>query len=159
MKIDLTGYPPNKRTREPSLFSRIVAVADAFDAGTSVRSYQYEPWPPDAVLQEMRDNPKRGFDPLLVKALITATGVYPVGTVVILDTHELAVVAQVNADPELLHRPKVKVISDPVGLPLSEPKLLDLAEADPVTGAARHQIIKTTDPQKYGIRVSDYLIG
>jgi HD-GYP domain-containing protein (c-di-GMP phosphodiesterase class II) len=159
MKIDLTGYPPNKRTREPTLFSRIVAVADAFDAGTSVRSYQYDPWPPDAVLQEMRDNPKRGFDPLLVKALITATGVYPVGTLVILDTHELAVVAQVNPDPELLHRPKVKVISDPVGLPLPEPMLLDLAEADPATGAVRHQIIKTTDPQKYGIRVSDYLIG
>jgi len=158
MKIDLSGYPANKRKREPTLFSRIVAVADAFDAGTSVRSYQYEPWPPDAVLQEMRDNPKRGFDPLLVKALITATGVYPVGTLVILDTHELAVVAQVNPNPELLHRPKVKVISDPVGLPLPEPKLLDLAEADE-TGAARHQIIKTTDPQKYGIRVSDYLIG
>jgi HD-GYP domain-containing protein (c-di-GMP phosphodiesterase class II) len=159
MKIDLTGYPPNKRKRQPSLFSRIVAVADAFDAGTSVRSYQFEPWPPDAVLQEMRDNPKRGFDQLLVKALITATGVYPVGTLVILDTHELAVVAQVNPDPELLHRPKVKVISDPVGLPLPEPKLLDLAEADPASGAPRHQIIKTTDPQKYGIRVSDYLIG
>jgi HD-GYP domain-containing protein (c-di-GMP phosphodiesterase class II) len=159
MKIDLSGYPPNKRTREPSLFSRIVAVADGFDAGTSVRSYQFEPWPPDAVLQEMRDNPKRGFDPLLVKALITATGVYPVGTLVILDTHELAVVAQVNPDPALLHRPRVKVISDPVGLPLPEPKLLDLAEADPATGAPRHEIIKTTDPQKYGIRVSDYLIG
>jgi HD-GYP domain-containing protein (c-di-GMP phosphodiesterase class II) len=159
MKIDLTGYPPNKRTREPTLFSRIVAVADAFDAGTSVRSYQYEPWPPDAVLQEMRDNPKRGFDTLIVKVLITATGVYPVGTLVILDTHELAIVAQVNPDPELLHRPRVKVISDPVGLPLPEPKTIDLAEADPATGAPRHQIIKTTDPQKYGIRVSDYLIG
>jgi HD-GYP domain-containing protein (c-di-GMP phosphodiesterase class II) len=159
MKIDLTGYPQSQRTREPTLFSRIVAVADAFDAGTSVRSYQYEPWPPDAVLQEMRDNPKRGFDPLLVKALITATGVYPVGTLVILDTHELAVVAQVNPDPELLHRPRVKVISDPVGLPLPEPKTLDLAEADPATGQPRHQIIKTTDPQKYGIRVSDYLMA
>ncbi len=159
MKIDLTGYPPNRRSRQPTLFSRIVAVADAFDAGTSVRSYQHQPWPPDAVLQEMRDNPKRGFDTLLVKVLITATGVYPVGTLVILDTHELAVVAQVNPDPELLHRPKVRVISDPVGLPLSEPKTLDLAEADAATGAAKHQIIKTTDPQKYGIRVSDYLIS
>jgi len=159
MKVDLTGYPTNRRSRRPTLFSRIVAVADAFDAGTSVRSYQYEPWPPDAVLQEMRDNPKRGFDTLLVKVLITATGVYPVGTLVILDTHELAVVAQVNANPELLHRPKVRVISDPVGLPLSEPKTLDLADDDPATGGPRHQIIKTTDPQKYGIRVSDYLIG
>jgi HD-GYP domain-containing protein (c-di-GMP phosphodiesterase class II) len=159
MKIDLTGYPPNRRDREPTLFSRIVAVADAFDAGTSVRSYQYEPWPPDAVLQEMRDNPKRGFDRLLVKVLITATGVYPVGTLVILDTHELAVVSKVNADPDLLHRPVVRVISDPVGLPLSEPKTIDLAQSDPATGRAVHQIIKTTDPQKYGIRVSDYLLA
>ena len=159
MKLDLSGYPRNKRPREPTLFSRIVSVADAFDAGTSVRSYQYEPWPPDVVLQEMRDNPKRGFDSLLVKVLITATGVYPVGTLVILDTHELAVVSQVNPDPELLHRPKVRVISDRLGIPLAEPVTLDLARNDPATGQPLHHIIKTTDPQKYGIRVSDYLIA
>ena len=158
MKIDLTGYPTNTRPRAPTLFSRIVSVADAFDAGTSVRSYQYKPWSPDAVLKEMRDNPKRGQDVLLVKALITATGVYPVGTLVILDTHELGVVAQVNSDPELLHRPTVRVISDPMGVPLPAPRSLDLAQADPATGELRH-IIKTTDPQKYGIRVSDYLLA
>jgi hypothetical protein len=107
----------------------------------------------------MRDNPKRGFDKLLVKVLITATGVYPVGTLVILDSHELAIVSQVNSDPDLLHRPRVRVISDPVGLPLSEPKTVDLADSDPATGRAIHQIIKTTDPQKYGIRVSDYLLA
>ncbi len=159
MKVDLTGYPPSRRSREPTLFPRIVAVADAFDAGTSVRSYQYEPWPPDAVLREMRDNPKRGFDKLLVKVLITATGVYPVGTLVILDSHELAIVSHVNPDPDLLHRPKVRVISDPVGLPLARPKTIDLAELDAGTGLPKHQIIKTTDPQKYGIRVSDYLLA
>ena len=159
MKTDLTGYPKNTRPRELGLFSRIVAVADAFDAGTSVRSYQYEPWPPDAVLKEMRDNPSRGFDKLLVKVLITATGVYPVGTLVILDSHELAIVAQVNPDPDLLHRPKVRVISDPMGLPLSQPKTVDLAATNPTTGQPIHQIIKTSDPQKYGIRVSDYLLA
>jgi hypothetical protein len=105
----------------------------------------------------MRDNPRRGFDPLLVKALITATGVYPIGTLVILDTHELAVVSEVNKDPDLLHRPKVKVISDPLGVPLTETVTLDLARIDPATGAPARSIIKTTDPQKYGIRVSDYL--
>ena len=157
MKVDLTGYPENKRPRQPTLFSRIVSVADAFDAGTSVRSYQYNPWPPDQVLREMRDNPKRGFDPLIVKTLITATGVYPIGTLVILDTHELAVVSDVNKDPSLLHRPKVKIISDPLGVPLVETVTLDLAQDDPQTGQARRTIIKTTDPQKYGIRVSDYL--
>jgi HD-GYP domain-containing protein (c-di-GMP phosphodiesterase class II) len=157
MKIDLTGYPTNQRPREPTLFSRIVSVADAFDAGTSVRSYQYKPWPPDAVLKEMRDNPKRGFDPLLVKALITATGVYPIGTLAILDTHELAVVSEVNKNPDLLHRPKVRVISDALGVPLAVPVTVDLSQDDPATGRPVRTIIKTTDPQKYGIRVSDYL--
>jgi len=157
MKVDTTGYPQNTRPRVPSLFSRIVAVADGFDAGTSVRSYQYEPWPPDEVLKEMRDNPRRGFDPLLVKALINATGVFPIGTLVILDSLELAVVSGVNADPQRLHQPRVKVISDPMGVPVSDPVTLDLSELDASTGRPVKQIIKTTDPQKYGIRVSDYL--
>jgi len=44
-----------------------------------------------------------------------------------------------------------------MGVPVTEPRILDLSEVDPSTGAPRHRIIKTTDPQKYGIRVSDYL--
>ena len=156
MKVDLTGYPANRRPRRPALFSRIVAVADGFDAGTSIRSYQYTPWPPDEVLKEMRDNPRRGFDPLLVKALITATGVFPIGTLVILDTYEMAVVCGVHREPERLHLPLVKVISDAMGAPLPQPRTLDLSESDE-GGAPLRQILKTTDPQKYGIRVSDYL--
>ena len=151
MKIDLSGYPQSERVREISLFSRIVAVADGFDAGTSVRSYQYEPWPPDEVLKEMRDNPRRGFDQLIVQALITATGVYPVGTLVILDTQELAVVSKTNTAPEHIHEPIVKVISDSKGGPLETPVTLDIAVSE-------RTIVRTTDAQKYGIRVSDYLI-
>jgi len=158
MKMDLTGYPKNRRERKPSLFSRIVAVADAFDAGTSIRSYQYEPLPPDQVLQEMRDSPKRGQDPALVKALINATGVYPIGTLVFLDTMEMAVVSGVNQDPDYLHRPTVKVISDDLGLPVAEARTLDLSQTDPQTGKPVRSIIKTADPQRYGIQVSDYLI-
>jgi len=157
MKVDGTGYPSSKRARKLGLFSRIVSVADAFDAGTSVRSYQYEPWPADEVLREMRDNPRRGFDPLLVKALINATGVFPVGTLVILDSLEMAVVAQANPDPDHLHQPRVVVISDAMGVPRPETYSVDLSEPDPGTGQPKRSIIKTTDPQKYGIRVSDYI--
>ena len=156
MKLDLTGYPENRRPRTPTLFSRIVAVADGFDAGSSIRSYQYTPWPPDEVLKEMRDNPRRGFDPLLVKALITTTGVFPIGTLVILDSHEMAVVCGVHREPERLHLPLVKVISDAMGAPLLQPRVVDLSESDG-GGQPLPQILKTTDPQKYGIRVSDYL--
>ena len=155
MRIDLAGYPKNRRPRNPTLFSRIVAVADGFDAATSVRSYQYKPRAPDEVLREMKDNPKRGFDPLLVKALINATGVFPIGTLVFLDTLEMAVVCGVN--PERLHQPMVKIITDPMGVRLSPPLEADLAEVDASTGRPYRQVIKTTDAQRYGIRVSDYI--
>ncbi|HEX6937826.1 MAG TPA: HD domain-containing phosphohydrolase [Longimicrobiales bacterium] len=158
MKVDLSGYPRNRRPRQQSLFSRIVAVADGFDAGTSKRSYQPFPATPDAVLREMRDNPSRGYDPLIVKAFINVTGVYPVGTLVILDTFELAVVVGPPADPKRMHQPKVKILADPFGLPLARPEIADLSETDPATGQPRRTIIKTTDPEKYGIRVADYFV-
>jgi hypothetical protein len=151
MKVDLSGYPQNERSRDLGLFSRIVAVADGFDAGTSVRSYQYEPWPPDEVLKEMRDNPRRGFDQMIVKALITSTGVYPIGTLVILDTGELAVVSKTHSEIGHLHQPTVKVIADANGAPLETPVTLELSLGE-------RTIVKTTEAQQYGISVSDYLI-
>ena len=51
------------------------------------------PIEPDQVLREMWQNPKRGYDAILVKALINLIGIYPVGTCVILDTFEVAIVA------------------------------------------------------------------
>lgn len=158
MKADLSGYPRNKRPRAPTLFSRIVAAADGFDAATSKRSYQQQPWPADEVMREMRDNPKRGYDPILVKAFIHATGVFPVGTLAILDTFELAVVTARNPDPRRVHQPIAKIISDSWGLMLAEPLAVDLSEADAQSGKVRRSIIKTVDPDKYGIRISDYFV-
>ena len=158
MKIDLTGYPKNKRPRYPTLFSRIVQTADGYDAATSKRSYQSQPWPPDEVMREMRDNPHRGYDPMLVKAFVNVTGVFPVGTLCILDTQELAVIVARNPDPTKLHQPIAKVISDPWGSMLSAPITVDLSDADPVNGVARRTIIKTTDPDRYNIRIADYFV-
>jgi len=157
MKVDLSGYPRNRRPRAPTLFSRIVAVADGFDAATSRRSYQSMPWQPDAVFREMRDNPARGFDPLVVKAFINVTGIYPIGTLVILDTYELAVVVAPNQDPAKLHQPVVRIITDGMGNTLATPVTVDLAEIDPATGKPSRNIIKTTDPERYGINVAAYV--
>jgi HD-GYP domain-containing protein (c-di-GMP phosphodiesterase class II) len=158
MKVDQSGYPTPIRPRQPGLFAKIVAVADGFDAGTSRRSYQASPWLPDAVLKEMRDNPARGFDPLLVKAFVSLTGIYPVGSIVILDTYELAVVVAPSTKPDVYHQPVVKIVYDELGIPMNPPRTLDLTEVDPATGAPVRTIIKTTDPEKYGIRVRDYIV-
>jgi HD-GYP domain-containing protein (c-di-GMP phosphodiesterase class II) len=157
MKLDLTGYPRPSRSRQMSVFSKIVAIADGFDAATSRRAYQTVPWSPAEVLREMRDNPKRGMDPVILKAFINLTGVYPVGTLVVLDTFELAIVHAVNPIQDMLSRPIVRIIADAYGN-LSHPgALADLADRN-AEGVYLRTIIKTEDPQRYGIRIGDYFV-
>ena len=157
MKVDLTGYPRPVRERRMGIFSRIVAVADGFDAATSRRAYQAEPLSPAAVLQEMRDNPRRGMDPVIVKAFINMTGLYPVGTLVVLDTFELGIVHAVNPVPELISRPIVRIVSDERGNVLYPGHLADLGEQNEAGGYAR-TIIKTENPDRYGLRIGDYFV-
>jgi HD-GYP domain-containing protein (c-di-GMP phosphodiesterase class II) len=157
MKCDLTGYPKNVRPRALSIFSKIVAVADGFDAATSRRSYQTDPLSPAAVLAGMRDNPRRGFDSVVVKAFINLLGVYPVGTLVVLDTFELAIVHSVNPNPEVISRPIVRIVSDERGNIAYPGRNVDLAEKD-VDGAFLRTIIKTENPDRYGINVGDYFV-
>ncbi len=155
MRIDLTGYPKAIRPRTLSMMSKIVAVADGYDAATSRRAYQTVPYPPPMVLQEMRDNPKRGMDPVVVKAFINLLGIYPVGTLVVLDTFELAVVYSANPSPESLSRPIVKIVSDANGLLMQPPLTVDLAIPD-AAGEYARTIIKTADAERYGININDY---
>jgi HD-GYP domain-containing protein (c-di-GMP phosphodiesterase class II) len=157
MKLDMTGYPRPIRPRSLSMFSKIVAVADGFDAATSRRSYQTTPLNPAQVMLEMRDNPRRGMDPVVVKAFINLTGIYPVGTLVVLDTFELGIVHAVNPIPEMLSRPIVRVISDTQGNLLHPGTLVDLAE-QLEDGMYLRTIIKTENPDRYGIRVGDYFL-
>ena len=157
MKTDLTGYPRPIRQRHMSIFSKIVAVADGFDAATSRRAYQTVPFNPAEVMRELRDNPRRGMDPVVVKAFINLTGIYPVGTLVVLDTFELGIVHAVNPMAEMLSRPLVRVISDSVGN-LSRPgAVVDLADRRE-DGTFHRTIIKTENPDRYGIRVGDYFV-
>ena len=158
MKTDLTGYPRSVRARQMSIYSKVVAVADGFDAATSRRSYQTNPLSPAAVLQEMRDNPRRGMDPVVVKAFINLLGIYPVGTCVVLDTFELALVHAANPNPELVSRPIVRIVSDEKGNILHPGRLIDLGLQEPGTDRFARTIIKTADPDRYGIRIGDYFV-
>jgi HD-GYP domain-containing protein (c-di-GMP phosphodiesterase class II) len=157
MKMDLTGYPRPIRAREQSIFSRIVAVADGFDAATTRRVYNTVPLSPAAVLAGMRDNPRRGMDQVVVKGFINLLGVFPVGTLVVLDTFELAVVHASNPRPEAMSRPIVRIVSDDRGNVLYPGFLVDLTELAP-GGAYKRTIIKTDAPERYGINVGDYFV-
>lgn len=154
-KIDGTGYPAVARPRPLTLFSRIIAVADGYDAATTTRVYQSVPWTPADVLRGMRDNPRLGLDPVVVKALINLTGIYPVGTVVVLDTFELALVHAVNPDATALSRPIVRLLSDAQGNRSPDAPLCDLTACDD-QGRFFRTIIRTEDPERHGIRIGDY---
>jgi HD-GYP domain-containing protein (c-di-GMP phosphodiesterase class II) len=157
MKVDLSGYPKPSRPRRLSILSKIVAVADGFDAATSTRVYQRSPMAPPDVLRGMRERPQLGFDPVVVKAFLNLTGAYPVGTLVLLDTSELALVHSVSADPRALSRPVVRIVSDERGNVEFPGRLVDLnTESEP--GVYARTIVDTADPERYAIRVSDYFV-
>lgn len=156
LKSDGSGYPRSVRPREPSVFSKIVSVAAAFDAATNERAYS-PARPPDEVLRELWEDKSLGYDPVIVKALINLLGIYPVGTCVILDTYELALVHSANTDASYIHRPIVRLLCDPAGMWLSPAPLVDLAATND-DGTFPRSIIKVTSAQKYGIKVSDYFV-
>lgn len=79
------------------------------------------------------------------------------GTLVVLDSFELALVHAVNPIPEMLSRPIVRIISDDLGNVEHPGRLFDLAEKDGAGGFVK-SIIKTADADRYGIRVGDYFL-
>ncbi len=158
MKVDKTGYPRPIRPRELGIYSRIVSVADGFDAATTRRSYQTIPIEPDQVLREMWENPRRGLDPVLVKALINLLGIYPVGTCVILDTFEVAIVTGPNPDTNLLNRPLVRIAIDVNGGMLPAPGVAaNLGDQDG-SGHYLRSIVKVTNPVRYGLVPGNYFV-
>jgi HD-GYP domain-containing protein (c-di-GMP phosphodiesterase class II) len=157
LNLDLSGYPAVARARRLHFYSKIVAIADAFDAGTTPRIYKTEPMEPHETLKIIDMRKGKHFDPVLVKAFVAMMGIYPVGTLVILDTFELAVVFAANPDPREIHRPVVKLISDASGNRL-DGRLVDLSERDPGTGEPRRTIVKVTEPERYGINPGDYFL-
>ena len=158
MKTDLTGYPKSIRPRKLHIFSKIVAVADGFDAATTRRTYQTVPIEPDQVLREMLENPRRGYDTLLVKGLVNLIGIYPVGTCVILDTLEIGVVAGPDPEGQTLNRPLIRLVVDVNGGTIPPPgTLISLTEKDE-SGAFRRSIVKVTNPSRYGLTVGDYFV-
>jgi hypothetical protein len=106
----------------------------------------------------MWENPRRGYDKILVKAMINLSGIYPVGTCVILDTFEVAVVAQANPDQNALNRPIVRICIDTNGALVPPPgREENLADQD-AGGAYLRSIVKVTNPDRYGIIVGDYFV-
>ncbi len=150
MRHDLTGYPGRIPARKQHLASRIVAIADAYDAMTSRRSYSAARLQ-DEGMSLLARNADAAFDPALVRLFITLLGVYPPRSVVRLSTGETAVVTASNEHDVL--RPHVRVISSPTGA-MVEPFDVDLSD---VRAAGGRTIARCLDPEGMNVDVEDFL--
>lgn len=152
---DHSGYPKVMKIDDLDLYSRIVSIADQYDGMTSSRVYSRIPMSPDRALKLMLQRTGPQLDPLFMKFFVNIVGVYPIGTLVMLDTNELGIVYSSNSSvPE---RPKVMVISDDKGN-RTEGNLVDLAERNPGDGNYMRNIRKTLDNNRYKINLAEYML-
>jgi HD-GYP domain-containing protein (c-di-GMP phosphodiesterase class II) len=154
LNYNLTGYPSVSRRFEINFYSKIVSLADQYDAITSSRVYSRVPMPPDKALSVMAEKAGSELDPLLFKFFINMIGVFPTGTLVLLDTRELGLVHGSNST--FYDRPRVMIIVDSRGNRVNG-NLVDLTEKD-ASGMYVRSIIKTLDPNKYRISLAEYLM-
>ncbi len=149
---DGAGYPKGLRGEQIALHARLIAVADAFEAMISKRPYRDPMIGYRAMRTILSDNGRR-FDPEVLKVFIQTMGLYPLGSVVLLNNAAVGRVVAVNRGAPL--RPKVKVMIDETGAEASEDdgEIIDLNEyrqlfivrsVDPKDiSSSRHQIAET----------------
>jgi HD-GYP domain-containing protein (c-di-GMP phosphodiesterase class II) len=150
MRYDLDGYPERRPRRPQHLTSRIVAIADSYDAMTSRRSYAVAHRQDEAV-EVLAKNAGTAYDPVLVRMFTQMLGMYPPRSLVRLNTGEVAVVTKPNTD---MLAPWVRIIADAEGV-FIEPVDVDLS--DPSVAGDR-KVDLCLDPRALNIEVDDYLV-
>ena len=150
---DNTGYPKRHSATERDLFSKIVSIVDQYDGMTSARVYSRTPLTPDRALKLMLSRSGSQLDPVLMKFYINLIGIYPTGSLVMLNTKELGLV---YGSTDMPNRPKVLVIMDPKGQKV-DGYLVDLSRKTK-DGRYPRAILRTMDPNKYRINLAEYML-
>ncbi|HMV57980.1 MAG TPA: HD-GYP domain-containing protein [Nitrospira sp.] len=157
MNYDFSGYPKLKVPWSQTVASRIITIADCYDAMTSSRVYRREPMSPANVLKFMFGKSGQSFDPVLLKLFVNCVGIIPIGSLVRLDSGPLAVVIKPAQDKANAERPMVRVITDTEGTPIEDGPELDLAAQDD-TGTYTHNILQLVDNAEYHFDTGRYFV-
>lgn len=143
-KVDGSGYPERLADVQISLYARMGAVCDVYDAITSNRPYKNGSEPADSI-RKMAEWGKGHFDQRIFEAFVRSIGIYPIGSLVKLESGHLGVIIEQTG--KSLLTPMVKVffsIKSNVRIP---PEILDLSKP-----ACKDKIVSHEDPVKWGIR-------
>lgn len=140
-RYDGSGYPHGLVGQDISLFARMAAICDSYDAMTSRRTHKAG-MDPAQVLALMRDGVDR-FDPDIFEAFVRALGIYPIGSLVRLSSNRLAVVLDQNPKNPTL--PRVRVFYSTTEAKKVEPEDLDL-----VYRIGRDDIVSRETPEQWG---------
>ncbi|HNW92928.1 MAG TPA: HD-GYP domain-containing protein [bacterium] len=123
--FDGSGYPQKMSGEGIADLARVISVADVFDALTKKRSWRDENKGYDAMRNILQESESR-FDPRALKVFLANMAIYPIGSLVQLNTKEYAVVVDANEKTPL--RPTVKVLFDPDKRRLVEARIVDLLQ-------------------------------
>ncbi|MDO9321550.1 MAG: HD-GYP domain-containing protein [Pseudomonas sp.] len=148
-KVDGSGYPHRLKGDEISLFAKMGAVCDVYDAITSDRPYK-RGWDPAESIRKMAEWSKGHFDDAVFKAFVKSVGIYPTGSLVRLESGRLGVV--MDQHESSLLTPRVKVFfSAKSKTPLPQ-QVIDLAKM-----VGREKIIGRESPEDWNFPNLDEL--
>ena len=143
-KVDGSGYPKGLNGETMSLFAKMGAVCDVYDAVTSNRPYKAG-WDPAESIKRMAEW-KGHFDPAVFQAFVKSLGIYPIGSLVRLASGKLGVV--VEQGEQSLLKPKIKVFFSTKSQAYIKPELIDIARSP-------EKIAGREDAAKWGIKDVD----
>lgn len=154
-RVDGSGYPAKLRGDAIAAASQLVGLMDMYDALVTSRGGRPAVPPTQAIRRIYQLGLNRQFDTLLVEHVVQCLGVYPIGSLVELNTGERAVVVAVN--PALSLKPSLRLMTDPGGRRYTDPLLLDLSVPEHASSA--RAILRDLDPDKEQCDTSIYLEG
>lgn len=150
---DGTGYPDKLAGDAISELAQMAAIVDVYDAITADRCY-HKGMPAAAALRKMYEWSKFHFDPQLVQQFMRCVGIYPVGTLVLLESGRLGVVVEPH-ESNLLS-PKVNVFFSTRTNVYIKPEMVDLARGLGFGGADK--IVGHEDPLRWNVDPMRFLV-
>ena len=158
LKYDLSGYPHADWKKPLTLFGKIISIADKYDTLTSSRAYRRSLLSPDRALGYMYDRAGKEYDPILIKVFINILGLYPIGTLLRLDSGELALVVS-SPSRDFSKRPLVCILEKENDGSYKKVEIINLDERDTKTGNYVREITETYHPADFGIQPVQHIFS